>query len=92
MPWTPGDRLLMYTDGLSEARDAAGEFFPVPSLVPRLRSGPVDRAIGEVVAAVTTHVPGGRLEDDLAVVLIENLPGTGTVEPPRMALRHQPVT
>ena len=79
--WNPGDRLLMYTDGLSEARDGAGEFFPVPSLAPRLRSGPVDRVIGEVVAAVTTHVPGGRLEDDLAVVLIENLSGPGTAEP-----------
>ena len=64
----------------------------MPSLVPLLRSGPVDRVIGEVVAAVTTHVPGGRLEDDLAVVLIENLPGTGTAEPPRTTLRHQLVT
>ena len=72
--WAPGDRLLMYTDGLSEARDLAGDFFPVPSLVPRLRTGPVEDAIADVVAAVATYVPRGRLEDDLAVVLIENLP------------------
>jgi len=71
--WHPGDRLLMFTDGLSEARNRAGEFFPVPSLGERLRSGPVDMVIGEVAAAVATYVPGGRLEDDLAVVLIEHL-------------------
>ena len=76
--WQPGDRLLMYTDGLSEARDVAGEFFPVPSLVPRLRSGPVETAIDEVVASVATYVPRGRLEDDLALVLIENLPEMAT--------------
>jgi serine phosphatase RsbU (regulator of sigma subunit) len=73
VPWNPGDRLLMFTDGLSEARNRAGEFFPVPSLGDRLRSGPVDVVIGEVAAAVATYVPGGRLEDDLAVVLIEHL-------------------
>ena len=73
VPWNPGDRLLMFTDGLSEARNRAGEFFPVPSLGERLRSGPVDMVIGEVAAAVATYVPGGRLEDDLAVVLIEHL-------------------
>ena len=63
----------MYTDGLSEARDADGEFLPVPSLAPHLRSGNVHDAVEEVVGAVTTHVPRGRLEDDLAVVVIEYL-------------------
>jgi phosphoserine phosphatase RsbU/P len=74
VPWSPGDRLLMYTDGLSEARDAAGRFFPLSSLGPRLQKGSVHNAIEEVVTAATTHVPGGRLDDDLAVVVIEHLP------------------
>ena len=34
VPWRAGDRLLMYTDGLSEARDARGEFLPVEELRP----------------------------------------------------------
>jgi len=72
--WSPGDRLLMYTDGLSEARDAGGEFLPVSSLEPRLRSDSVEQAVRGVVSAVTDHVPRGRLEDDLAVVVIEHLP------------------
>jgi sigma-B regulation protein RsbU (phosphoserine phosphatase) len=73
VPWRPGDRLLMYTDGLSEARDAAGEFFPMESLVPSLRTEPVERAIDAVVASVVSFVARGRLEDDLALVLVENL-------------------
>jgi len=74
VPWSPGDRLLMYTDGLSEARDAQGEFFPVQSLGPRMQTGSVQQAVEEVVAAATSHVPGGRLDDDLAIVVIEHLP------------------
>jgi len=88
VPWSPGDRLLMYTDGLSEARDARGDFLPVPALDARVRSGSVERAVADVVAAATEHVRGGRLEDDLALVIIEQLPratvgaaaGSGSIE------------
>ena len=74
VPWSPGDRLLVYTDGLSEARDSRGDFFPVESLDAAVRGGSVERAVEEVVAAVRRYVPRGRLEDDLAVVVIGHLP------------------
>ncbi len=74
VPWSPGDRLLVYTDGLSEARDSRGDFFPVESLDEQVRLGSVERAADEVVAEVRRHVPRGRLEDDLAVVVIGHLP------------------
>jgi serine phosphatase RsbU (regulator of sigma subunit) len=76
--WSPGDRLLMYTDGLSEARDATGSFLRIDSLVPHVRSGSVEHAIDEVVGAVTRHVPRGQLDDDLAVVLLENVSASAT--------------
>lgn len=74
VPWSPGDRLLVYTDGLSEARDTRGDYFPVESLDEAVRAGSVERAVEEVVASVRKHVPRGRLEDDLAVVVIGHLP------------------
>jgi hypothetical protein len=82
VPWSPGDRLLMYTDGLSEARDSRGQFLPVSSLDGSVRTGPVERAVDEVVDAVGRHVPRGRLEDDLAVVVLEQLPRTAAVGAP----------
>jgi sigma-B regulation protein RsbU (phosphoserine phosphatase) len=71
--WQRGDRVLMYTDGLSEAKNAAGEFLALEQLEPRLRQGSVDSALDAVLAAVAAHVPRGRLEDDLAMVLLENV-------------------
>jgi serine phosphatase RsbU (regulator of sigma subunit) len=67
----PGDRLLMYTDGLSEARDRHGRFLPVLDLAPVVAAGTIDGALDAVLDAVRAHVPGGRLTDDLAVLLLE---------------------
>lgn len=73
VPWTPGERLLMYTDGVSEARDAQGEFLPLPTLAPLLRAETVDDALDGLLDAVRRHVPSGYLTDDLAVMLLENV-------------------
>ena len=75
VPWALGDRLLLYTDGLSEARDAQGEFLPVLPLASVLRRPDVDDALDAVLAEVREHVPGGRFTDDLAVLLLENADG-----------------
>lgn len=77
--WGPGDRLLAYTDGLSEARDESGRFLPVLALAPALAVGSVDVALDEVLAAVRRHVPRGQLADDLAVMLLENVAGRPAV-------------
>ena len=68
-----GDRLLLYTDGLVEARDRDGRFFPLQDLVEVLREADLQQAVGDLVGALMSHVPG-RLADDLAVLLTERLP------------------
>ena len=73
VPWRAGDRLLMYTDGLSEARDARGEFLPVQELGPVLTQGSVEEAVDGLLRVVRGHVARGDLGDDLAVTLLENL-------------------
>lgn len=79
VPWSPGDRLLMYTDGLAEARDAHGEFLPLLEVADALRAGTAEAALDDLLARLRLHVPGGRLDDDLALVLLEHLPVTADV-------------
>ena len=71
----PGDRILMYTDGMIEARDARGEEFGVEQFVRfivRQESDqlPVPETLRRLVHAVLTH-HHGRLGDDATVSYCE---------------------
>jgi len=72
VPWSPGQRLLMYTDGLSEARDASDVFLSPLTLAAALTADTLEVALDNVLTGVRRHVPGGQLTDDLALVLLEN--------------------
>ncbi|MCZ7436703.1 PP2C family protein-serine/threonine phosphatase [Micromonospora sp. WMMC241] len=74
--WSTGDRLLLYTDGLIEARDDAGRFFPLRLLDRPLSTPCLSKALDEVWRAVRTHA-GGEPRDDLALLLIERLRDRG---------------
>ena len=66
----PGDRLLLFTDGLGEAR-RDGEFFPTTDRAWRLLGhGTVGDGLASLETALVDWVHG-QLEDDIALVLLE---------------------
>jgi hypothetical protein len=66
----PGDRLLLFTDGLGEAR-RDGEFFPTVDRAWRLLGhGTVGDGLASLETALTDWVRG-RLDDDIALLLLE---------------------
>ena len=50
-----GDRLLFYTDGLLEARDRAGRFFPVDQQVQALSRPDLQAAADELLDRLHAH-------------------------------------
>ena len=68
----PGDALLFYTDGLSEARDAAGDFYEDARLdqaLAELRDEPAARLLAGLIDDVTAFA-GHPPTDDVALVLV----------------------
>jgi serine phosphatase RsbU (regulator of sigma subunit) len=77
----PGDRLLLYTDGLGEARRAGGEFFPITDRAwALLGHGTVDHGLASLESALVEWVRG-RLDDDIALLLLEYTGARPPVEP-----------
>ncbi|GGK24260.1 hypothetical protein GCM10011583_65280 [Streptomyces camponoticapitis] len=69
IPYRPGATLLLYTDGLSEARNADGVFYdPGERLAGRIFPGP-DDLLEAIVGDVRLHTGGGST-DDMALLAI----------------------
>jgi len=72
--WSPGDRLLLYTDGLIEATNPQGEPYGFRNLEDFLHTH-ADLTPQAMVAAfyreLDGYSPEGQFEDDLTVVVVE---------------------
>ncbi|MEU9293915.1 PP2C family protein-serine/threonine phosphatase [Streptomyces sp. NPDC048266] len=74
VPFGPGDRLLLYTDGVSETRDRAGTFYP---LEPRMRRWAAEPAgkLPELLHKDLAGYGADGLDDDVAALLVVYPPG-----------------
>jgi phosphoserine phosphatase RsbU/P len=70
-----GDRLLLYTDGVTEAQDAGGAFFETAQLLATLAAGAgddVEAAIARVRAAVTAFAGDMPQFDDITLLAVQH--------------------
>ncbi|WP_344344559.1 SpoIIE family protein phosphatase, partial [Kitasatospora putterlickiae] len=66
----PGDLLLLYTDGVSEARDAADVFYPLAARLPRLPAATPEDLLDALLADLAAWVSPTGLADDAAALAI----------------------
>ena len=75
IPLEPGETLVLFTDGVSEAFDAQEELFGEERLLALLEALPGRSATEttlEVLAAVRRHATGVKQSDDITVVSVRN--------------------
>ncbi|MFD9306858.1 PP2C family protein-serine/threonine phosphatase [Streptomyces sp. NPDC060048] len=68
LPVRSGDRVLLYTDGVTEARDATGHFYPLAARVPVLATDPA--GLAPAVWRDLASFSGGGPRDDVALLVL----------------------
>ncbi|GAB2958520.1 PP2C family protein-serine/threonine phosphatase [Streptomyces pseudoechinosporeus] len=64
-----GDQLLLYTDGITEARDTGGRFYPLAERAHLLKERDPEAALETLRQDLLQHV-SGPLQDDAAMLLL----------------------
>jgi sigma-B regulation protein RsbU (phosphoserine phosphatase) len=77
----PGDVLILYTDGISESRNAAGDEFGTEGIVKSVRGAAgkkSDEILAAVFSALREFTGGVDPEDDRTLVVIKKPVGTAS--------------
>jgi serine phosphatase RsbU (regulator of sigma subunit) len=73
LPIAPGDLFLLYTDGLTEAMNAAGDFFGedrLSALVQAHGTEPFPQLRDQILTAISTFVGPAEQQDDMTMLLL----------------------
>ncbi|MFJ4190045.1 MULTISPECIES: PP2C family protein-serine/threonine phosphatase [unclassified Kitasatospora] len=82
VPLHGGDRILLFTDGVIEARNRSGAFYPLAERFPRCADGRPADVLQRLHEDVVRHV-GRQLGDDAAMLLLQ-------YDPTPPAIAHLP--
>ncbi|WP_351237104.1 PP2C family protein-serine/threonine phosphatase [Streptomyces sp. NPDC002133] len=72
-PFVAGHRLLLYTDGVTEARNPGNDFFPLPETIGSICSSTTPREFLEQRHQALIRQTEGHLADDVTMILVDRL-------------------
>jgi len=70
----PGDRLVLYTDGITEAKNGKSEFLGNEALLSALDNGsscPLKQVVDKVLESIDTFVADAEQHDDITMLCVE---------------------
>ena len=76
---TPGDKLIIYTDGVTECQNVEGAFFGEVryyQLLESLKKFPISEMVEKITAEISNFLTGGQPQDDITLLGIEYRGGT----------------
>jgi serine phosphatase RsbU (regulator of sigma subunit) len=76
-PFAPGDRLLLHTDGVIEARGPEGDFFALSEAMEAVHPCTTSEFLEQLHQELIRHT-GGYLADDAAMLVVERLDDEGS--------------
>ncbi|WP_078871151.1 PP2C family protein-serine/threonine phosphatase [Streptomyces caatingaensis] len=79
-PFAPGDHLLLFTDGVTEARNRDGEFFPLADWL-RGQNPARPRELLDRLHRDLLRYSGGVLDDDIAALAVQLVPAAAERPP-----------
>lgn len=69
----PGDSLVLYTDGVSDARDRSGTFFPLGKLLDGIGGAAAPESVAGLVRSRLLEHMHGELNDDAALLVLSRV-------------------
>ena len=73
VPYEPGDRLILYTDGISEATNRQGKLLDIPRLQALIQEHghlPVNDHVDAIIEGVDTFRDGAVPDDDQLLLAV----------------------
>lgn len=75
VPFTAGDMMVLYTDGITEAENMEGELYGLERLIEsalRVHDASAGEATSQIIADVKAHIGKQKVHDDITLVVLKH--------------------
>ena len=75
LPFTSGDMIILYTDGITEAESETGELYGIERLIDsaqRAHDKSASQAVADIVRELKAHIGKQKVHDDITLVVLKH--------------------